>query len=233
MSDCSPSTLRVLLVEDNVEISRNTAEFFADYEVLLDFAYDGEQALQLALSHYYDVIILDLMLPKMDGWQVCQHIRERSERHIPILMLTARDSLVDKLQGFALGADDYLTKPFAFEELYARITVLMRRPFLNQTKSLHVGPLHFDLGKKELTREGRRIDLNPIPMRIIQVLIENHPRAISRSELIEKIWRDEQTDSDALRSHIYQLRQAMDKPFDTPLLKTMHGVGFRLDITDE
>lgn len=233
MADNMQATLRILLVEDNVEISRNTAEYFTDHDVLIDFAYDGEQALQLALEHYYDVVILDLMLPKMDGWQVCQLIRERSERHIPILMLTARDSLPDKLHGFQLGADDYLTKPFAFEELHARIMVLMRRPFLNQTKSLNVGPLMLDLGKKELSREGRRIDLNPIPMRIVQILLENHPRAISRSELIEKIWRDEQTDSDALRSHVYQLRQAMDKPFDKPLLKTIHGVGFRLDIADD
>lgn len=233
MTEQTQSSLRVLLVEDNVQISRNIADYFADSEILMDFAYDGEQALNLALSHYYDVILLDLMLPKMDGWQVCQLIRERSERHIPILMLTARDSLLDKLQGFELGADDYLTKPFAFEELHARITALMRRPFLHQTKLLTLGPLTLDTAKKQLTREGQSISLNPIPMRIIHILIENHPRAISRSELVEKIWRDEQTDSDALRSHIYQLRQALDKPFSTPLLKTIHGVGFRLDIADE
>lgn len=233
MANQAQTAPRVLLVEDNIEISRNTAAFFSRHDVVIDFAYDGEQALQLALEQYFDVIILDLMLPKIDGWQVCKLLREKADRHIPILMLTARDSLLDKLQGFELGADDYLTKPFDFEELFARVNALLRRPYLHLSKQLEVGPLVLDSAKKELFREGQPIALHHIPFKIIQILLENHPRAVSRSELCEKIWGDEQTDSDALRSHVYQLRQALDKPFDKALIKTMHGVGFKLDVSND
>lgn len=228
------SPLKILIVEDNVAISANIATFFEQKELTLDFAYDGVQACQLALANFYDVVVLDIAMPKMDGLQVCQALRDKSERHIPIIMLTARDTLDDKLTGFNCGADDYLTKPFALEELYVRCLALAQRHALNQPKVLSLGDgeqkLALDLTSKHVTRNEQEIHLQPIPFAILQILMESHPRAITRSELCERIWGDEQTSSDALRSHLYQLRKAIDKPFSHAIIKTMHGIGFSLSL---
>ncbi|REL28826.1 DNA-binding response regulator [Thalassotalea euphylliae] len=224
--------LKVLLVEDNMAISANIADFFEQRSVTMDFAYDGEQGCALALSEYFDCIVLDIALPKLDGLAVCQVIRAQAERHIPIIMLTARDTLDDKLTGFAQGADDYLTKPFALEELFARCQVLAARNQLQQPKLLQLGEgnrrLSLDLTSKQVTRNGQEIHLQPIPFKILQLLMDAHPRALTRSELCDKLWGDMPTSSDALRSHFYQLRKAIDKPFNEPVVKTIHGVGFTL-----
>ncbi|NOU50489.1 response regulator transcription factor [Pseudoalteromonas sp. JBTF-M23] len=224
------SPIKVLLVEDQADISRNIADYFESKGSVVDFAYDGEQGLSLALSNYYDCIVLDLMLPKMDGLQVCLQVRKIADRHIPIIMLTARDTLDDKLQGFGQGADDYLTKPFALEELWVRCMALSQRHTLNTSHTLTIGDISLNKQTFHVTRQGKEVFLQPIPLKILRVLMESHPRAISRSELCEKIWGDEPTDSDALRSHIYQLRKAIDKPFSSPVIKTLHGVGFALDV---
>lgn len=227
--------MKLLIVEDNHSLAENLANFFAAYEVTLDFAYDGEQGLALALHHFYDCVILDVNLPKRDGFAVCQAIRERASRHVPIIMLTARDALDDKISGFSSGADDYLTKPFALEELYVRCLALAKRHLLNASHSLHLGSgddlLTLNTQSQQVTRAGVVISLQPIAFKILQLLMENHPRAISRSELCERIWGDECTESDALRSHLYQLRKALDKPFNTPIIKTIHGIGVGLTIS--
>ncbi|WP_371186005.1 response regulator transcription factor [Thalassotalea maritima] len=229
-----PTELKVLVVEDNVAISQNIATFFEAKHILLDFAYDGEQACQLALSQYYHVVVLDIAMPKMDGLTVCKILREKSDRHIPIIMLTARDTLDDKLTGFAQGADDYLTKPFALEELYVRCLALAQRHTLNQPKVITLGQgeqlLSLDISRKTVTRNHQHVHLQPIPLMILQILMEAYPRAITRSELCERIWGDEQTSSDALRSHLYQLRKALDKPYAHAIIKTMHGIGFSLSL---
>lgn len=226
--------LKILIVEDNVAISKNIAAFFESKNILLDFAYDGVQACHLALNDFYHVVVLDIAMPKMDGLTVCKQLREKSERHIPIIMLTARDSLDDKLTGFAQGADDYLTKPFALEELYVRCLALAQRHMLNQPKVLSLGEgvqrLTLDSTTKKVIRNNQNIHLQPIPFAILQALMEAHPRAITRSELCQRIWGEEQTSSDALRSHLYQLRKAIDKPFDHAVIKTIHGVGFGLSL---
>ncbi|WP_245961411.1 response regulator transcription factor [Thalassotalea euphylliae] len=224
--------LKVLIVEDNLAISRNIANFFEKHQVILDFAYDGEQACELAFSHYFDCIVLDIALPKLDGLAVCQLLRAKAERHIPIIMLTARDTLDDKLTGFAQGADDYLSKPFALEELLVRCQALAARNQSQQRKQLELGEgsqhLVLDLSTKQVMRNQQEIHLQPIPYTILQLLMEAHPRALTRSELCQKLWGDAPTESDALRSHFYQLRKALDKPFDIPIVKTIHGVGFGL-----
>ncbi|BBN83826.1 DNA-binding response regulator [Pseudoalteromonas sp. A25] len=225
------SPIKVLLVEDQQNISRNVAEYFESKGAVVDFAFNGEQGLSLALSNYYDCIVLDLMLPKMDGLQVCMQVRKHADRHIPVIMLTARDTLDDKLQGFEQGADDYLTKPFALEELWVRCMALSQRHTLNTSHTLTVGDIALNKQTHHVVRADKEVVLQPIPFKILRVLMESHPRAISRSELCEKIWGDEPTDSDALRSHIYQLRKAIDKPFSAPVIKTLHGVGFALDAT--
>ncbi|MFC3032042.1 response regulator transcription factor [Pseudoalteromonas fenneropenaei] len=228
------AALKLLIVEDNPALCRNLESYFADKNVTLDFACDGKLALQLLLTQFYDCVVLDLGLPKLDGLAVCQQLRAQANRHIPVLMLTARDGLDDKLQGFASGADDYLCKPFAFDELYVRCQALAKRHLLHRAQTLVIGTgerrLSLNTQTQQVMRAEVMLELTPIAFRIVQILMENHPRAITRSELMERIWGDEQTDSDALRSHIYQLRQVIDKPFATPVIKTIHGIGFALEI---
>lgn len=222
-------TLSVLLIEDNKAIAANIADYFMQQGAQIDFAWQGQQGLALALSQYYDVIILDLTLPIIDGLTVCQQLRQQADRHIPVLMLTARDTLDDKLRGFSCGADDYLTKPFELAELWARCQVLAHRQ-LQQPYQLRLGELSLNKHNREVSRQQQIITLKPIAWQILCLLMEAHPRPVSRSELCSKIWGDEPTESDALRSHLYQLRKALDHPFSTPILKTLLGVGFALEI---
>ena len=224
--------LNILLVEDQEAISLNIAEFLERAGHILDFAKNGLQGLELALKNSYDLVILDIMLPGMDGIEVCRNIRKKSSRHIPILMLTARDTIADKVDGFQSGADDYLTKPFALEELEVRCIALSRRYLLQTEHILQLGPLKIDRKQKHLLRDEQTIKLSLIGYKIIQCLAEAYPVVVTRSELIKYIWGDEPTETDALRSHIYQLRVLMDKPFGYPILKTVHSVGFTLELKE-
>jgi DNA-binding response OmpR family regulator len=223
--------LKFLVIEDNKDISLNIADYFQDKGALLDFAVNGEQGLTLALEYYYDGIVLDLMLPKLDGLAVCAAIRAQASRHIPIIMLTARDTLNDKRQGFGQGADDYLTKPFALEELWLRCNALTQRHLLNCNHTITLGPISLNQQNQQVHRDGQLLHFQPIPWKILCLLMLAHPRIVSRSELCDKIWGDQCTDSDTLRSHLYQLRKTLDKPFAAPLVKTIHGIGFSLNIT--
>lgn len=225
--------LKILVIEDNPEISLNIADYFQQYGTVMDFADNGQLGLTLAIEQYYDCIILDIMLPKLDGLGVCQQLRQHATRYTPIIMMTARDSLADKREGFELGADDYLTKPFDLEELWLRCNALVKRHIQPMQSTLIVGPLQLDNQTKQVTRDGLALKLQPIPWQIIHILMQAHPSVVSRTELCDKIWGDEHTDSDALRSHLYQLRKVIDKPFTSPLIKTMHGIGFCLDIKNE
>lgn len=224
------TAMTILLVEDNQDIASNIADYMSAQGHVMDFATQGEQGLSLALSEYYDMIILDLMLPDKDGLRVCREIREHSDRHIPILMLTARDTLEDKVKGFEQGADDYLTKPFALQELLMRCQALARRNQLNMEHVIELGELSIDRAQKTVKRNDDLIDLKQMPFNILSILAEAHPRIVPKSELCQRLWGDEPTESDALRSHIYQLRQHLDKPYSHAILKTTHGVGFSLDI---
>jgi len=227
----NPTTsLYVLLVEDQVNIARNISDYMEAKGHVFDFAEQGKQGLDLALENHYDLIILDLNLPVMDGLEVCQQLRDKSSRHIPILMLTARDSIEDKVSGFTVGADDYLTKPFSLQELEVRCMALSRRHLLQTNDTLTIGPLSLDRKRKQVKRDGQLLDLHTMGFRILTVLAEAYPQVVSRSALSQKLWGDEPTESDAMRSHIYQLRCVLDKPFDFPLVKTVHGVGFTLDV---
>ncbi|SHE98633.1 DNA-binding response regulator, OmpR family, contains REC and winged-helix (wHTH) domain [Microbulbifer donghaiensis] len=224
------NALHILVVEDQAAIRANIATYLEGRGHVLDFAGDGAQGLALALAQPYDLVVLDLMLPGMDGLAVCRALRARASRHIPVLMLTARDSLADKVEGFGTGADDYLTKPFALEELEVRALALARRHLLNTEQVLELGALVVDRQRREVRRDGLPVRLNAIDYRIVEALAEAYPQVMTRSELVWKIWGDEPTESDALRTHIYQIRRALDKPFDRPLLKTVHGVGFVLEV---
>ncbi|WP_312018386.1 response regulator transcription factor [Shewanella surugensis] len=218
----------ILIVEDNRALATNMIEFFETHGYECDYADNGPQGLLLAKSQRFNAIILDIMLPRMDGLSVCQSLREAGNQ-TPILMLTALDSLDNKLQGFNTGADDYLVKPFDLPELMARVHVLIRRSTPTHF-SLNVADLTMDIASREVTRAGHPIELNRACWQILEALLRASPNVLTRQEIEHIIWSDELPDSDVLKSHIYQLRQKVDKPFKTPLLHTVRGVGLTLKL---
>ena len=219
---------RILIIEDNTDIATLLVDFFNERGHVADYAHDGLTGLHLAASGEHDVIILDLALPGLDGVELCKQLRSVKRSDIPILMLTARDTLDDKLTGFAAGADDYLIKPFELLEVYARVQALWRRSGLGSRAVLQVADLSLDPETREVSRGGQPITLNPVPFNILQLLMENHHRVVSRREIESHIWGDDPTDSDALRTHVSAIRTAIDKPFERKLLHTLHGIGYRL-----
>ena len=229
----SDQSLYILVVEDEQSIAQNIADYMEAKGHVLDFATQGDQGLALALTHHYDLVILDLNLPVMDGLEVCKQLREKASHHVPIIMLTARDSIDDKISGFTTGADDYLTKPFSLEELEVRCFALSRRHLLQTNDILTFDQLIIERKRKQVTRAGKTLELHSMGYRILIILAEAYPQVVSRSKLSQKLWGDEPTESDALRSHIYQLRNLLDKPFDYPMIKTMHGIGFVLDVKSD
>jgi DNA-binding response OmpR family regulator len=223
-----PAGLDILLIEDSEALSRNIADYMEGRGHRLDFASDGRAGLDLAIEGHFNVIVLDLALPGMDGLALCEALRGRASRHVPVLMLTARDTLDDKLRGFAAGADDYLTKPFALAELDARCHALSQRHRLGADHVITIGSLEIDRQRGIARRQGQDLRLTPIAYRILLLVAEAHPRPLPRFELSRGLWGEDPPDSDALRSHVHLLRQVIDKPFDRPMLETVHGIGFRL-----
>jgi DNA-binding response OmpR family regulator len=221
--------LRVLLIEDETDLAANIIEYLEGLGHAVDYAEDGVRGVALALSESFDVVVLDLMLPKMDGLQVCREIRQHATQQIPVLMLSARDALSDKIVGFESGADDYLTKPFALVELLARCQALARRRDLKRTSLLDIGSLSLNLRTRAAARDGTPLKLTPKGFEILRALAEAYPEPVTRSELLERLWGPDWPDSDALRSHVYALRQELDRPPHRRMLKTLHGVGFQLE----
>jgi DNA-binding response OmpR family regulator len=220
--------IRVLIVEDNRDICENIAAYLGRHGYVMDFAYDGISAMHLALTIPLDVIVLDLMLPRMDGLTFCQKLRAGADVDTPVLMLTARDTLDDKIKGFEAGADDYLVKPFALQELHARLQALYKRSLRKAENLLTVGDLTMNRSTLQVHRAGRRVDLTPVGIRLLQRLMEQAPSVVSREDLETMLWADDRPDGDALRSHLYKLRQAIDRPFDNPLIHTVHRIGYRV-----
>ncbi|AYN93802.1 MULTISPECIES: response regulator transcription factor [Pseudomonas] len=220
--------MRILVVEDNRDILSNLMDYLSLKGYTVDCAQDGLSGLHLAATEHYDLLILDIMLPGIDGYTLCQRLREDARRDTPVIMLTARDQLDDRLKGFRSGADDYLIKPFALSELAARIEAVMRRTRGGGRRQLQVADLVYDLDTLEVSRGGKSLKLNPIGLKLLAALMQKSPHVIRREVLEETLWGDDCPDSDSLRSHIHQLRQVIDKPFETSLLHTVHGVGYRL-----
>lgn len=219
--------MRLLVIEDHADLAENIGDYFEEVGHTVDFAADGLGGLHLALTQHYDAVVLDLTLPGIDGLTLCRRLREDADVQTPILMLTARDTLDDKLQGFAAGADDYLIKPFALQELEARLKVLVTRRQRTR-QHLRFADLEFDVGAMEARRQGCRLALNRVCLEILRRLIEAAPSVVSKDDLRRHVWGDDPPDSDALRTHIYSLRQVVDKPFDGPRIETLHGIGYRL-----
>jgi len=221
--------MRVLVIEDNQDVAANIGDFLEARGHEVDFALDGVVGLHLAVTHRFDVIVLDLGLPGIDGLTVCRRLRADAGSDVPVLMLTARDTLPDTLAGFEAGTDDYLVKPFALQELGVRVEALARRGRPPRRDVLRVADLELHPDRFEGYRAGRRLDLNPTTFRILRMLMEASPRVVLRGELERELWGTTPPDSDALRSHIYALRRAVDRGSGRPLVHTVHGVGYRLD----
>lgn len=220
--------MRILVVEDNRDILTNVLDYLTLKGYSVDCAEDGLSGIHLAVTEHYDLIVLDIMLPGIDGFQFCQRLRDDARRETPIIMLTARDALDDRLQGLRAGADDYLLKPFALSELVARIESILRRSGGNRKRLLQVADLTYDLDTLETNRAGKPLKINPTGLKLLALLMQKSPAVVRREMLEDILWGDESPDSDSLRSHIHQLRQVIDKPFDQPLLHTVHGFGYRL-----
>ncbi|MEL7022195.1 MAG: response regulator transcription factor [Pseudomonadota bacterium] len=225
---------QILVIEDNYDIAEMVCDYLESQGHTVDYAADGLGGLHLALNESFDVIVLDLMLPGMDGMTVCRRLRRDADIATPILMLTARDTLEDKIAGLDAGADDYMVKPFELEELDARLRALLRRASGTTTSSLlTVGDLQLDTGTMEAERDGNKITLTPIGLKLLIALLQASPKVVSRRDLEKAVWDDVAPDSDALRSHLYNLRKAIDKPFPKPLMQTVAGVGYRIVEPDD
>lgn len=220
--------MRILVIEDNRDILANIVGYLELKGYQVDSAADGLGGLHLALTLTFDLIVLDVMLPGIDGVQLCRKLRGEAGVVTPIIMLTARDTLEDRLEGLKSGADDYLVKPFALSELEARIDAVLRRSRGTHQRRLSVADLVYDQETLEVTRAGRPIKLNPIGLSILSILMRRSPGVVRREAIEDELWGDDAPESDSLRSHIHQLRQLIDKPFTTPLLHTIKGVGYRL-----
>jgi DNA-binding response OmpR family regulator len=225
--------VRVLVVEDNAALAANIGEFLEAAGESVDFAYTGTGGLDLAAAGGYDAIVLDIALPRLDGLALCRRLREQHDSDTPVLMLTARDTTADKLDGFAAGTDDYLTKPFDLDELYARLQALVRRR-LRGTRRLAVADLEFDLDTRTVRRGGRILRLTPSGLRLLEVLMRRAPAVVSRAELERGLWGDAPPESEAsLRVHLHALRRAIDGDGTVRLVHTVAGAGYRIGSDDE
>lgn len=223
------TSLHILVIEDNPDLAANVCDFLEAKGHVADAAGDGITGLHLAITKNYDAIVLDIVLPGMDGLTLCRKFREEARRNTPVLMLTARDALDDRVAGLECGADDYVLKPFALRELEARLKALVRRARQDVTAGvLQVGDLEFDPAVFTLRRGSRTIALPPIPLKLLEVLMRASPRVIKREDLERAVWGDAPPDSDALRSHMHTVRSAVDGPDEPPLIHTLRGVGYRI-----
>ena len=225
-----PVSNMILLVEDHLPLAATVGEFLELNGMTVDFAYHCQSAQQLLRENSYHCVVLDINLPDGTGYEVCRYIRQNLGLSLPIIMLTARDTLDDKLEGFDSGTDDYLFKPFELKELVARIKAQIKRSkgLVGHT-NLIVGDLIVEVHKNSVTRAGVKIELAPIQFKLLTLLMRQSPQVVSRQMMELELWGDEMPDSDALRSHIYNLRKAIDKPFVQKLIHTIAGVGLKLD----
>lgn len=221
---------QILIVEDNDELQGILADFLEVKGAEVDFADNGELGLKLALNNEFDAIILDVMMPKKDGMQVAKELRE-SGCTTPILMLTALNGRNDILNGFKNGVDDFVSKPFDFQELEVRLLALIKRFRGNVAAAeLSFGELVIDEKTRKVQRDGHKLVTTPVMYQILLALVKAQGEIVSRECLIQQLWGDDTPDNDVLRSHIYLLRNILDKPFEKPMLKTVPKCGFRLEL---
>ena len=219
--------MRLLLVEDEAAIACRTQESLEEAGYTVDWARDGVEALALAREREFAAIILDLMLPGVDGWEVCETLRRRRDP-TPVLMLTARGALEDRIRGFEIGADDYLPKPFALPELRVRVRALIRRAAVHRTRLIRIDDLEIDTEARRVRRSGREIPLTPREYTLLEALARNEGRVLSREYVQERVWNDDESYSNTIAVRIRQLRQKVDEGHAVRLIHTVYGQGYVL-----
>jgi DNA-binding response OmpR family regulator len=220
---------RLLIVEDDRDLARNLIEYLELQGYVTDFAADGQTALQLVAAEQFDLVVLDLMLPVIDGLSVCTRIRQQLHSNVPVVMLTAKDEVDLKVAALDIGADDYVVKPASLREIEARIRALIRRASREvESDVLIVDDLRFDTGTMKIERAGVPIVLPPVPMRILMLLMRRSPNVVHRQAIHREIWGDEPGDAHALIVHMHMLRNAVDKPFFRQIIHTVRGFGYRI-----
>ncbi len=221
--------MNILLVEDDFDVAQNICEYFESVGHEVEWAPDGLIGLESATRQARDLIILDIALPRLSGIDLCERLRELGFTSIPIMMLTARSDVSEKVKAFGVGADDYVVKPFALEELESRAHALMRRAKGTVSSNvLRVADLEYDTATQTVTRAEQTIAIPVTGRKILEALMRNTHRVVSRQEIEQLVWGDDPPQSDSLRIHIHALREAIDKPFATPMIKTIRGIGYRI-----
>lgn len=228
------TSINILIIEDNAALVANLFDYFESIGYIMDAAPDGLTGLHLATKNIYDVIILDMMIPGIDGIEVCRRLRSDYKIETPIIFLTAKGTLTDKIEGFDTGGDDYVVKPVELPELERRIKAQLKRSQHNQAQAnvYTFADLTYNSLSLEVKRGGKLIQLNPVCRKILEILIKNAPNVVSRQSIEAEIWGDNPPDNDVLRSHIYLLRNLVDKPYGKKLIKTVQRTGYRLSVDD-
>lgn len=220
--------MRILVVEDEQGVAQFIEQGLVEASYAVDVAHDGVEGLDYALAAQYDVIVLDIMLSKMNGLTMLHEIRDQGVK-TPVLLLTARDSVEDRVRGLDSGADDYLVKPFAFSELLARVRALLRRPPLQADTILRAGNLEMDIARREVRRAGQLIELSPREFSLLELLLRHPNQVLTRTQIIEHVWNfDFFSETNVVDVYIGYLRRKIDRDFETPLIQTVRGVGYRL-----
>ena len=219
--------MKILLIEDEAGIANMIRRGLTDASYVVETAADGKTGLEMVQSNAYALVILDLMLPKMDGWQVCEELRAHRNR-VPVLMLTARDNVEDRVKGLDLGADDYLPKPFDFQELLARVRALIRRDRIHRSRTIRIADLEMDTAQHRVTRAGAEVKLSHREYELLEALASNEGKVLTREAIQERIWMNEECFSNTVDVYIRMLRKKIDADHVQKLIQTVHGVGYTL-----